>query len=109
MVPEWLQIRLWLDDQWADPNMPARHPPPGWTPVATAMEACRFIRTGCVVEIDFDHDLGKEPSGAVVARLIEARAFRKEQRTPRWAIHSANPVGRANITATMHSAERFWT
>jgi len=104
-------MKLWLDDQIHDPDCPARHAPPGWAGVSTVLQACRLLKTGKVTDIDFDHDLGQvanDRGGYLVARFIlKGAAFSVVPRL-RWAIHSANPVGRKNIADVMHAAERYW-
>ncbi len=101
-------MKLWLDDQIDDPETPDRHPPPGYLGVRSALQACRLLRNYRVSHVDFDHDLGPGPSGYTVARFIEKRAFLGLQVPTHYAIHSANPVGRANIERAMTSANRFW-
>lgn len=94
-------MRVWLDD--------IRSMPPGFdVHVTNAMEAMKLITLGKVTHISFDHDLGLEMSGYAVACCIEAAAY--ANRIPRmtWAIHSANPVGRANIKSAMERANYFW-
>ncbi|MBY0227710.1 MAG: hypothetical protein K2W96_00380 [Gemmataceae bacterium] len=94
-------MRLYLDD--------VRDMPPGFDHCArTAAEALDLLRTGRVAFLSFDHDLGTEETGYTVASWIERAAF--DGTLPRlgWAVHSANPVGRANIEAAMRNADRFW-
>lgn len=96
-------IRIWLDD--------LRTMPEGFTHWArTASEAIDLLRTGTVDEISFDHDLGPEEAGSGydVAKFIEEQAHLGKLKPMNWHIHSANPVGRANIEAAMKSAEYFW-
>jgi len=47
-------------------------------------------------------------SGYIVARYIEKHAFMGNLKKIDYEIHSANPVGFANIQKAMVSAERFW-
>lgn len=102
-------MKIWLDDQISDPDTPNRHTPEGWVGVRTALAACRLIKTGKVTEISFDHDLGPQLAGTgyLVARYIEHMAY-LGLRPPTWSIHSANPVGRDNITKAMESAFRHF-
>lgn len=105
------EIRIWLDDLLDDPDSPERHVPEGWVGAKTAPEAIRLLEIFKVVEISFDHDLGEEPgvgTGADVARWIEEAAYNGVIGRLGWKVHSANPVGRENITSAMRSAERFW-
>lgn len=48
-------LRVWLDDALDEP---ARRPPEGWLGVKTPMDAIALLKTGRVVEISLDHDLG---------------------------------------------------
>jgi len=76
----------------------------------TAQEAIDLLKSGEVTFISFDHDLGDyEPgcSGYDVAKYIELAVHLGKIPMPDWAIHSANPVGAANIDAAMKSAARW--
>lgn len=75
--------------------------------IRDAKTAMDLVKTGNVTFISFDHDLGTELSGYDVAMLIEELVFMGDIRCPKWAIHSANPVGRERIRMAMRSAERF--
>ena len=104
-------MKIWIDDQIDDKDTPHRHVPQGWIGAKTALQACRYIKTGKVTDIDFDHDLGTDTNdrgGYIVALYIEKLAYNKMIPALQWRIHSANPVGRKNITQAMQSAERFW-
>lgn len=96
-------MKLFLDDR----RLPPDHT---WQRVYTPDQAIAVLKTGNVEEISFDHDLGlPEPeNGHKVARWIEEQSFSGTFKPLKWHIHSANPVGRANIEATMRSAERMW-
>ena len=92
-------MRLYLDD--------IRPTPLGYdTRAYTAEEAIDFLKTGLVTEISFDHDLGPSEAGTGydVAAWIEEQCHTTEFKCPDWHIHSANPVGGANIQAAMESA-----
>jgi hypothetical protein len=97
-------MRLWLDD--------VRMPPDDdsdWYIVRDANPAMAMVMSGKVTHISFDHDLGENSlSGYAVACCIEAAAY--HDRIPRmtWTIHSANPVGRDNITLAMKRADDYW-
>jgi hypothetical protein len=95
-------VRLWLDD--------VREAPEGWLHVRTAGEAIALLATGVVREVSLDHDLGDEHAGAgyEVATWIEEHAADGTLMRVKLAIRSANPVGRARMTAALESAERFW-
>lgn len=93
-------MKLWVDDE--------RLPPNGWTWAKTYKEAIDFLNMGEVEVLSLDHDLGLGKTGYDVAKWIEDMASHGGMERLIWKIHSANPVGRANITAAMNSAERFW-
>jgi len=96
-------MQLWLDDI----RDPKDHGKPDAIWVKTAEEAMAILRKGEVSFISFDHDLGTELDGHDVASEIERLVFEDKIPMPQWAVHSANPVGEAEITAAMKSAERF--
>ncbi len=95
-------VRLWLDD--------VRPAPEGWVHACTAQAAISILNVGNVTEISFDHDLGPDNAGTGydVACAIEEGAYDSLMPKLKWAIHSANPVGRERITSAMNSAERWW-
>jgi methylmalonyl-CoA mutase N-terminal domain/subunit len=94
-------VRLYLDD--------LRDPPASFDAVArTAEEALALLKTGRVVFLSLDHDLGTEATGYTVARWIEQQAHAGTLARLGWAVHSANPVGRANIEAALRNADNFW-
>lgn len=101
---------VWLDDNWDNPETPERYPAPYFKGSKSVIEVCRWIKAGEVRFISFDHDLGRVSpfSGYTVAKYVEKLAYQGKIETIGWAIHSANPVGRDNITRAMQSAERFW-
>lgn len=106
-------MKLWLDDI-REPSSdwnPSVQDPSEWTWVKTAKDAISHVLTGTVEEISFDHDLGasKAGTGQDVARKIEELAEAGKIPPIKWYVHSYNPVGKANITASMKSAERFWS
>lgn len=93
--PQGDEIRLWVDDDLID-----RAAPPSWIHVLTAWDAIRLLRTGLVIELSLDHDLGDEESCGrgvdVVDYLIEQQESEGRVLWPRDGItlHTANPVGR---------------
>lgn len=93
-------MKLWIDD--------IRPAPEGWVWAKTAVNAIAIISAGQVEEISFDHDLGENvASGYAVASWLERMIYIDQLDLPKWHIHSANPVGRENISRAMKSAERF--
>ncbi len=96
--------RLWLDDVRPPPDV-------SWTCARTAPEAIELLSGHPIEEVSLDHDLGDEPdvgTGYDVACWIEREAFAGRQGRITWAVHSANPVGGARMTAALRSADRFW-
>jgi len=96
-------MQLWLDDI----RDPKDHGRSGAVWVKTAGEAIAILRQGKVSFISFDHDLGTELDGHDVATEIERLVHDGKIPMPGWAVHSANPVGEAEIAAAMRSALRF--
>lgn len=97
------EIRLFLDDI-RDPSEYKVHDVV-W--VKTYNEAVNYLKTGNVIWISFDHDLGSGKSGYDVAKYIEQNVYENKMFCPEWQIHSANPTGRKNIERAMKNAERF--
>jgi hypothetical protein len=95
-------MRLYLDDLRPLPNDFDQA-------VRTAAEAIAILRSGQVAFLSFDHDLGTDDTGYTVAKWIEQSAFEGTLPPLGWAVHSANPVDRANIEAALRNAERFWS
>jgi hypothetical protein len=89
--------RLFLDD--------VRDPPDAsWVVVRSYEAFVAYIEShGVPDEISFDHDLGDGvPSGMDCAKwLVET-----ERPLDRFAVHSANPPGRANILALLENWRR---
>jgi hypothetical protein len=97
--------KLFLDDQWDDPEMPFRHPPPGFKPAKSSLEAMVLIETrGLPSFISFDHDLGGEDNA--MAFIVWMSDEHYSSKVPDYQIHSANPAGAANIHSKMESWRR---
>lgn len=110
-------MRLWLDD--------IRPMPPGFdVHVKTVEEAVICIASGSVKHISFDHDLGpaldrpdpsegssdvSELTGYDLAKHIEKTAHGGGLSRITWEVHSANPVGKKNIIASMSNADEYWS
>jgi hypothetical protein len=95
------RIRLWVDDQ--------RLPPPDFNAHAkTYVEAIDWLKTGKVVAISLDHDLGEDRTGHDVATWIEEMAMYGAIGRIRWTVHTENPVGRARILQALNNAETHW-
>ncbi|SEB99412.1 hypothetical protein SAMN02787142_0689 [Burkholderia sp. WP9] len=79
-----------------------------WVIARTSAEAITLLETrGCPREISFDHDLGGDDIAMIVVkRLIEMDLDADGHFIPNdfiFSVHSANPVGKANITGLLHS------
>lgn len=80
----------------------------GWTIARSSAEAITCLADlGCPDEISFDHDLGNDDTAMIVAkRLVEMDLDASGQFIPsgfRFYVHSANPVGAANIRGLLAS------
>jgi len=92
-------MKVFLDD--------IRNPPDSsWNLVRTFSEAIKYLETGKVETISLDHDLGGILTGYDVAVWIEEKVWTGDFYPPEILIHSANPVGRANIEAAKASIYR---
>lgn len=95
-------LKMWLDDERSMPEGFDLH-------VKTAKEAIDMIRKGGVSMVSLDHDLGDgNGTGYDVAKYIEESAFNGALIPVDVRVHSANPVGRANINRCIENAKRFW-
>lgn len=96
------ELRVWLDDLLDD-----RAAPEGWVQVTTAHAAIALLRTGRVIELSLDHDLGDDDVAGrgvdVVDFLAEEQELRGGDLWPRdgITIHSANPAGREQMARTI--------
>jgi hypothetical protein len=91
-------VKLYLDD--------IRNPQsPGWSIVRSYEEFCSFITEFGVPElISFDHDLGDGvPTGMDCAKWLVENEYPVKQIN----VHSANPVGRANIEGLLNNWKDF--
>ncbi len=65
-----------------------------------------MIRNGCPNYISFDHDLGGEDTSMVIVKWMIEMDLDFEDWIPLefdWNVHSANPVGAANINGYLTS------
>lgn len=79
-----------------------------WTIVRSSIEAFAFFTEhGCPEYISFDHDLGGEDTSMIIVKWMVERdldsdgKFIPENFT--YNVHSANPVGHANIMGYLKS------
>jgi hypothetical protein len=98
-------MRLFLDD--------IRPAPESWTLAKIAADAIAFLEAGDVTELSLDHDLG-EPVEEVGTGYQVAVWLEEQAHGGRWnvvprtiTIHSANPVGRANMQAAIDAIDRL--
>jgi hypothetical protein len=73
-------VRLWLDD----PRVP---PDPSWRWVKTPQDAIDLLKTGDVIEVSLDHDLGlfageREQTGYDVLLWLEEKVATEGFRPP---------------------------
>ena len=90
-------MKLFLDD--------LRNPPDdNWIVVRNEEAFKQFIiQFGVPDLISFDHDLGGEETGMNCAKwLVENNYIIKD-----FIVHSANPVGRANIEGLLNNWRKF--
>jgi hypothetical protein len=98
--------KLWLDDQLDDPDAPARHTPAGYIGAKSSEKARELvIKHGVPGFMNLDHDLGENDRAMDFLHWL-ALEFATEGPVPDFAIHSANPIGSANITSFMYSWKR---
>jgi hypothetical protein len=97
-------MKLWIDDI-RTPN-----PPEVWIIARNYREATCILECfepGLISEISFDHDLGLDSkSGYDIVCWIEEKIVTGEWTfVPKMVVHSANPVGRANIERAIRAIE----
>ena len=97
------EIRLWLDDDLID-----RAAPEGWVHVVTAWEAIGMLRTGSVVELSLDYDLGDDERNGRGIDVVDWICEQQETEA-RWlwprdgvALHTGNPYGREQMARAIH-------
>lgn len=104
-----MTYKLFLDD--------VRNPrEDGWVVVRSFIEAARYVHQhGFPDHVAFDHDLGEEDhrTGRHFAQWLIEHDMRYET-MPRhftYSVHSANPVGAANIRGLLDSyiKQRVWS
>ena len=101
-------LYVWLDDE--------RPLPPDYDIlVKTSEQAIELLKTGNVVEISLDHDLGEGYStGYEVAKWIEENAYNWSLNNNtglspiRVRIHSQNPSGVINMKMAIRNAYKYW-
>jgi hypothetical protein len=94
-------LKMWIDDVRTPPDTT-------WIWAMNSKDALELLDMGTYSVISFDHDLGGEDSGYVVALFIEQQAFHKSIPKLEWRVHSMNPVGRERIIRAMKNADEYW-
>ena len=94
-------MRIYLDDE--------RETPPGWRRVYWPDEAIALLKTGEVVEISLDHDLGDDERGTGydVVLWIEEAVVTEQFKPPVMVVHSANSSAREKMEAGIRSIGRL--
>jgi hypothetical protein len=89
--------KMFIDD--------VRTPPQGdWVVVRSSEEALAYIvNNGMPSFISFDHDLGGDDTSIVFLSRLVGQVWDGLAVPPAYEVHSANPVGAANIRSFMDS------
>ena len=95
-------MKVFLDDE--------RVPPEGWIHVRRPQEAIEILKTGEVIEISLDHDLGDDADGTGydVILWIEQAVATQGFIPPKIHIHSANSSARQKMEAGIQSIYRIY-
>lgn len=87
-------IKLYLDD--------LRPIPDGFVGVRSYADFVAYItQKGLPNFISFDHDLGLQESGFDCAKWLVNYCLDNGKPTPKFLVHSQNPVGKQNIEALL--------
>lgn len=96
-----MKTKLWIDDVRDAPD-------DTWMVARTSHFAMRTIALHKPDVISFDHDLGEEEwTGYDIAKVILNMVYSGMMKCPDFHVHSANPVGAANIRSCMKQAQRI--
>lgn len=105
---------LFIDDERDLERFRGNSPDPdlGWAVARSHGDAVTIMtERGCPAFVSFDHDLGAGPTGHDVAHWIVDKALS----TNGWFrddfsffVHSANPIGSANISGLLDNFLRFY-
>lgn len=89
---------LFVDDERTAPN-------PDWIVAKSTAEAMGIVMSrGVPSFMSLDHDLGGQDTTMGFLHWLAFRYY--EGGPPEWAIHSANPVGRANLESFLKSWQK---
>ena len=94
-------MKVYLDDE--------RPTPEGWVGVRWPEEAIELLRTGEVVEISLDHDLGDDDHGTGydVLLWIEEAVATQGFEPPLMRVHSANTSARSKMASAISTIQRL--
>jgi hypothetical protein len=94
-------MKIFLDDE--------RPTPPGWVRVYWPDEAIALLKTGQVLDLSLDHDLGDDERGTGyhVVLWIEEQVALNGFHPPTIRVHSANSSAREKMEAGIRSIERL--
>ncbi|MBT3220318.1 MAG: hypothetical protein HN348_14625 [Proteobacteria bacterium] len=94
-------MKVFLDDE--------RETPVGWVRVCWPEEAIELLKTGEVVEISLDHDLGDDERGTGydVVLWIEEAVVVGNFKPPIIHVHSANSSARHKMLLGIEAIERL--
>lgn len=95
-------LKIYLDDE--------RPAPEGWILVATPADAIDYLKTGKVLSLSLDHDLGDDVSigtGYDVLSWIEERVVLYGFVPPIIDIHTANPSARIKMSLALDTIKRY--
>ncbi|MFN3194273.1 MAG: cyclic-phosphate processing receiver domain-containing protein [Aureliella sp.] len=94
-------MKVYLDDE--------RETPVGWTRVYWPDEAIELLKTGQVIEISLDHDLGDDERGTGydVVKWIEEQVVTNSFIPPVIRVHSANISARQKMELGIESIRRL--
>ena len=94
-------MKVYLDDE--------RETPEGWTRVYWPDEAIELLKTGQVIEISLDHDLGDDERGTGydVVKWIEEQVVTNNFIPPVIRVHSANISARQKMELGIESIQRL--
>jgi hypothetical protein len=107
---------LFLDDLRTIDMVYPNYNPKDWNIATDYFEFVKLIQKfGLPNFISFDHDLGlksvdangDEKTGYDCAKWLVDYCLDNNLNLPKWQVHSANPVGRANISAYLNNFDRF--
>ena len=99
---------LWLDDL-RDPHLYLSEKDYDIVWVKSFVEFTAWITLNGTPEyVSFDHDLGEDLSGYDAVKFLASYCEKLERRLPSCTIHSANPVGRANIQSVIDTYNKVF-